>query len=383
MVPHIFLPQSLQIISCEHYLMYPFQFWIRAFLDPPGQTVYFSMIFSVASPCRPDSLVDSTKAMRAMGDPTSRLDIAPAGHMAHAPPRARCQWCFWSNGESTRREKHACCQITCAMVTSSFSVYASIGNNRIANAALAFLLWMKLLSLKQECHCCRAKSKSQSAKKIRLKVYDATWRPCDIPLANWLQSMIILILYFLSNYFFFACKPKTALYYQMHRRLLATSFSLSLGLPHEKAAMPPATLVANSAVQQLLQEEIDTNLKNNCSNANTSMLAACVVFPTYQKLLALPNGTTMTEYAEYFIHGCSQSKFLNFPEFMTYESWNGFPHTSHTIAKGSKLGVPAHQALNLITWTGPLPPSPTYPLSPSPLHLSVSEAETSGTLARS
>ena len=50
--------------------------------------------FSGTSPCRPDSLVDSTNAMRAMGDPTptSRLDIA--GHMACAPPRAGCRWLF-------------------------------------------------------------------------------------------------------------------------------------------------------------------------------------------------------------------------------------------------------------------------------------------------
>jgi len=57
-------------------------------LIPQVKATVFCHGFSGTSPCKPDSLVDSTNAMRAMGDPTptSRLDIA--GHMACAPPRA-------------------------------------------------------------------------------------------------------------------------------------------------------------------------------------------------------------------------------------------------------------------------------------------------------
>jgi len=43
---------------------------------------------------------------------------------------------------------------------------------------------------------------------------------------------------------------------------ITASFSLSLGFPHEKAAMRPATLIAKRAFQQMLQQEIDPNLMN-------------------------------------------------------------------------------------------------------------------------
>ena len=83
----------------------------------PKSNVVFCYGFSGTSPCRPDSLVDSTKAMRAMGDPTptSRLDIA-TGHMAPRPAQAAGGCSEGSNSEST-----------CALVTSSLSVYVNIG----------------------------------------------------------------------------------------------------------------------------------------------------------------------------------------------------------------------------------------------------------------